>query len=1697
MTADENSKYESDTEEPPFEKITFNTDQKIKISLEEPPMDLELKPLPDNLEYVFLEEPSFLPVIISSQLFKENKNKLVSVLKKHKQAFVWKTTYILGICPPFSPATFQRCMLAIFHDMIEESVEVFMDDFFVFRSSFDHYLNNLDKKLQRCEDAHLVLNWKNVTLWLKNELCLDAKYLKQECVDAIEVMDIQNSGLQFTWSQKPRGNDGFLKKIDRIMVSGFHMFCVVHKLKNLKKPLCKLLYYKGNLHSNVNMLRDELDRVQTRLDSDPFNEDIRQEEATARAAFNEACLMEEKFLNRSRIDVVTNADGILFENDNVADVFVSHYETFLGQPGTTSGFNDSDLFRVKLADQEALDMTRNVSRQEVKSTLFSMGNDKAPGPDGYTAAFFKESWDIVADDFVAAVCEFFTNESLGVLISPNQSTFVPGRSIADNILLTQELMHNYHLDRGLPRCAFKVDIQKAYDTVDWEFLKQVLIGFGFHTRMITWIMECVSTTSFSISINGSLYDPLSPHLFTLIMEILTLMLQRSVRNAFVFTYHRYCSKLELINLCFADDLFLFARRDVVSVSVIKNALFEFKEASGLVPSLPKSPTYFCNVPNFTKIAILQTLPFEEGRLPMKYLGRAKVSWEVLCLPKEEEGLDVRRLDLFNKALMVLHIWKLLTLKESLWSRAGLSSLSKVKEVFCNGVWTWPRYLLDKYPLPCLINVLNIRPNAPDQLEWHNELGLSKPFSVATVWSTIRPRNAKVDWCKVGWLSSCIPRHALNFWKSSRSVIAKLVMAVMAYFVWQERNVRLFKNSKRSVNQVIEVIFSSVRLKLLSCRLKKSKDADHLSRIEKEETSDDNEDNDNFPGETLMEINIKDDPWFADFANYLVSNIIPKGMTYQQKNKFFSDVKHYFREEPYLFKSLSAMCLNGPKRKLYQQMMPELLLLFCRFGIPEALISDRGTHFCNEIMEKTMKRYGINHRFSTSYHPQTSGQIENTNRALKRFLENIVKDNPAIWSRKHDDALWAFRTAYKTPTGVTKIVLLGLESVPLTSRFVGMRGCIFNKSLFGIFHAVLSDLGHLSRLHRSNVSFHQALDLNFFDEAVLTTGRLVIGSPCGGSDMVIKDLDLEPKVDAMMRDFLEHVLSLFAPSRSSESTSFKKSLRCWFGSSNRSPWNEHPFCTTGWYRIKEYLSFGSIAENRNMVQTQNSKNNNPPDLIATQLAGIAAKLEVFETMKEDIAALKEGERPRSRSSRNGEGESSWRGRQPQRPYNKIDFSIFSSGDPRGWLMKAEKYFKYYQIPDEEKSFFWEELVQAFTRSFGLAEFQNPDEFLCSIKQTGSVHEYRQEFAKRSSRVSNWPDHCLLGVFLNGLKDELKSYVRIHKPHTVYSAMSLALEFESKLTTHRPGKNASWTPNSKSFQPDPKPTTFTPIPTSTQPKYTPRILDTEKQNRFLKGECFRCGDKYEPGHLCKTGTLKVLEANKDVEEPLTTDLTNHESDPEETVEISLHAILGKPHPTTMKVHGMLHSTEVLILIDGGSTHNFISDVLVNELKLTSKPMAPFGVQIGNEDIIQCSNICKNLPVQVNELKITQDFHPFSLGGADLVLGIQWLATLNTVQANWEEMFMVFKIDRKQYKLQGVVSGLQKSSSFQHLAIDPEIPPCIPAPLQPIVTPYMAVFEEPQDLPPTRSQDHSITLLPNSTPPNIRPYRYSHSQKPEIEK
>ncbi|GKA61046.1 reverse transcriptase domain-containing protein [Tanacetum coccineum] len=157
------------------------------------------------------------------------------------------------------------------------------------------------------------------------------------------------------------------------------------------------------------------------------------------------------------------------------------------------------------------------------------------------------------------------------------------------------------------------------------------------------------------------------------------------------------------------------------------------------------------------------------------------------------------------------------------------------------------------------------------------------------------------------------------------------------------------------------------------------------KFENDETSDDSEVDNNFPGETLMEISTEEDPWFAEFENYLGIDFMGP---FPKSYKF----EYILVAVDYVSKWAEAQALPINDARVVITFMKKL---FCRFRMPKALISDRGTHFCNKIMEKTMKRYGVNHRFSTSYHPQTSGQVENTNRALKRIIEKTVKDNHAI------------------------------------------------------------------------------------------------------------------------------------------------------------------------------------------------------------------------------------------------------------------------------------------------------------------------------------------------------------------------------------------------------------------------------------------------------------------------------------------------------------------------------------------------------------------------------------------------------------------------------------------------------------------------------------------------------------------------------
>ncbi|GJY65337.1 reverse transcriptase domain-containing protein [Tanacetum coccineum] len=203
-------------------------------------------------------------------------------------------------------------------------------------------------------------------------------------------------------------------------------------------------------------------------------------------------------------------------------------------------------------------------------------------------------------------------------------------------------------------------------------------------------------------------------------------------------------------------------------------------------------------------------------------------------------------------------------------------------------------------------------------------------------------------------------------------------------------------------------------------------ADHLSRLENpyENTFDPKEITETFPLETLSVLTSKDQstPWFADFANYHAGKFIKKGMSTQEKNKFFKDVKHYFWDDPFLFKTCAdqnnpkVCCVDGKKLSKFSN--SEALSLWDHRGDTMEQLY-RQEDF--DLRYRT--KYGVTHRLSTPYHPQTSGQVEVTNRGLKRILERTVGENRASWSDKLDDALWAFRTAYKTPIGCTPYKLV--------------------------------------------------------------------------------------------------------------------------------------------------------------------------------------------------------------------------------------------------------------------------------------------------------------------------------------------------------------------------------------------------------------------------------------------------------------------------------------------------------------------------------------------------------------------------------------------------------------------------------------------------------------------------------------------------
>ncbi|CAN1159647.1 LINE-1 retrotransposable element ORF2 protein [Linum perenne] len=392
---------------------------------------------------------------------------------------------------------------------------------------------------------------------------------------------------------------------------------------------------------------------------------------------------------RNFISAIKKNDGTLCTSvDQISLEAIDFYKRLLGTedpeaPGQTVDYFQN-LFPQRISSSDSQLLIEPVNPKEIQTALFSLGADKSPGPDGFTVHFYKTSWGIIGQDITLAVQNFFDKGDLPhqvnattltlipkvlnadefknfrpisccnvlykcitkliatrigrilpQIISPSQSAFIKGRLISDNILLAHELVSSYHKKQVSPRCVVKIDLTKAFDSVCWSALLNVMSALGFPCKLVNWISVCLSTARFSVNINGGSCgyfeakkgvrqgDPLSPILFVIIMEVLHALL---ARIGDMLPYHPRCKKLRIRHVCFADDLLIFTNGSVQGISVIYQVLHSFYKLTGLKVN-PSKTELFCSVsvPRTIIDQMVHISEFKEGSLPVKYLGVPLIS----------------------------------------------------------------------------------------------------------------------------------------------------------------------------------------------------------------------------------------------------------------------------------------------------------------------------------------------------------------------------------------------------------------------------------------------------------------------------------------------------------------------------------------------------------------------------------------------------------------------------------------------------------------------------------------------------------------------------------------------------------------------------------------------------------------------------------------------------------------------------------------------------------------------------------------------------------------------------------------------------------------------------------------------------------------------------------------------------------------
>ncbi|GFZ09181.1 hypothetical protein Acr_20g0009890 [Actinidia rufa] len=429
--------------------------------------------------------------------------------------------------------------------------------------------------------------------------------------------------------------------------------------------------------------------------------------------------------NRARSQIVefTKEDGAsTISIQQVRSLSVEFYKNLLGVKIDCSRLDREVFVEGKIVDEKhVLSLIQPVSDEEVKSALFSIGDDKTPGPDGYSSCFFKNAWSIVGSDVCAVVKDFFVYGKLLTQLNYAVITLVPKSNSA---LRVEEF-------RPIACCNVIYKEYGGKHICGPRAFEEILLEQDFSS-----IMQCVSTTSYSISINGTLHgffkgkqglrqgDPISSFLFVLCLEYLSRKIGR-LKSNLDFNFHPKCAALNISHLAFADDLILFTRGDVISMSLIMDCLKKFGECSGLRISDTKCNLFMAGISREIMEEIKTISGFSTGIFPFRYLGIPvaasrltieqfnplifKISeyitaWAVgvrdkvislcrnflwggkavvfkkplvasreICRPKSEGGLGFIDLHAWNLALLSKSLWNLQSKKDSLWVWAEIKS----------------------------------------------------------------------------------------------------------------------------------------------------------------------------------------------------------------------------------------------------------------------------------------------------------------------------------------------------------------------------------------------------------------------------------------------------------------------------------------------------------------------------------------------------------------------------------------------------------------------------------------------------------------------------------------------------------------------------------------------------------------------------------------------------------------------------------------------------------------------------------------------------------------------------------------------------------------------------------------------------------------------------------------------------------------